>query len=382
MTTPYGGRLAPATLGMDPAGAHGTEVLCGLVWSRQRGRTDSRGRPAAVAAQPAPGQREPEEATEQLRQPDGDEQEARYRHQNARNDPFDPTADIAERGERERAVVRPLGASGSSAPGPPRLPGRPARAGTRADDDRDGRRRRGSAPRRSRPGGARNARRPRRRTGAGDAAGVATGVGAGVASGAAWTPVGSAGPRRKREIGSVGSTRIGSGGRRGRGGRRRGRGGRGRARRRLRGRRFGVGVARSRLGLDRERDRHREERLARPVERSVGEMIDAAEARIGRVSDLAVLVEARMPCVVSVTRTVNSWSPSRSMSLARTPGVSMSSRFSYGAYMRRSSRSAARSGPRGARGPLAVALGMSRTRSARHASPAPRTDRTTLAMQR
>ena len=37
---------------------------------------------------------------------------------------------------------------------------------------------------------------------------------------------------------------------------------------------------------------------------------------------LPSLSRRRTPCVVSVTRTVNSWSPSRSMSLARTPGVS------------------------------------------------------------
>ena len=96
---------------------------------------------------------------------------------------------------------------------------------------------------------------------------------------------------------------------------------------------------------------------------------------------LPSLSRRRTPCVVSVTRTVNSWSPSRSMSLARTPGVSMSSRFSYGVvYASFVPTGGTFRTPR-RRGPLAVALGMSMTRSARPASPAPRTDRTTLAMQ-
>ena len=88
---------------------------------------------------------------------------------------------------------------------------------------------------------------------------------------------------------------------------------------------------------------------------------------------LPSLSRRRTPCVVSVTRTVNSWSPSRSMSLARTPGVSMSSRFSYGAvYASFVPTGGTFRTPR-RRGPLAVAPGMSITRSARHASPAPRT---------
>ena len=85
-------------------------------------------------------------------------------------------------------------------------------------------------------------------------------------------------------IGSVGRTRVGVGRR----DRRRASAGAWRSgpagvgvgsRRRFRGRRR-LRVADA-LGLTVSRDRHREERLARPVERSIGEVIDAAEAGSG-----------------------------------------------------------------------------------------------------
>ena len=261
---------------MHPAGAHGTEVLCGPVRSSQRGRDRLREavrRPSPRSQRRASGQ--PEETTEQLGQPDGEEKEARHRHENARHDPLDPDADVTERARTRTDRRRTAGASGSSAPrsapaGGPSPPPVPAPTTTAT-----GRRRRGSAPRRSRPGSAlaspdgRGRRTGRRRCGRrGDRAWEpASAVGSGGRRWASAGPVSEAGDRKRRQrrgsatgVGTASGRACGGGvavGCRARGRRRR--------RRRLRGRRR----LRRGLGLDRDRDGH-----ARGARRSSHRTVD------------------------------------------------------------------------------------------------------------
>lgn len=108
------GTFSFENLGMDETHAHRTEVLCGpggvaLGLEAPSGAAGA----TTVAAEPPPGKRQPHEPTEDLGDPDGNEQEARHGHEDAGHDPLDAHPDITERGEREwSGVGEPVGKDG------------------------------------------------------------------------------------------------------------------------------------------------------------------------------------------------------------------------------------------------------------------------------